>query len=172
MVDQSQHCRLPRVGQVGQLRGHAVRGHGVLGQVISTNRHKPQVRHDLIGHQGGGRHLNHGTGGQAPLTTQAGKPLGLPGGSHHGCHDPGWGSLFGTAQLGSGLSNGIELAGQKCLIGTGHTQTAHAQSRVHFVGHGGKGHRLIRTSIQGANHNLGVRELLQHLLIDLGLLLD
>ena len=153
MIDESQHCRLPRVGQVGQLRGHAVRSHGVLGQVIGTDRHKPQVRHNLIGHQGGSRHLNHGAGSQAPIPAQAGKPLGLPGGSHHGGH-------------------GIELAGQKRLVGAGHTQTAHTQGRVHFVGHGGKGHRLIRTSIQGANHNLGVRELLQHLLIDLGLLLD
>ena len=169
MLDKTQHGRLPRVGEVGQLRGQTVRSHGVLREVIGTDGHEVEVRHDGVGHERCGGDLNHRTRGEVALSAQICEPLGFRRGSDHRSHDPG-GSVLVT--LSGGLRDGVELAGKKRLVVTGDTQTAHTESRVFLGLQGGVGNRLIRACVERTDNDLRLREGSEDLAVDACLLVN
>ena len=60
--DQLQHRRLPGVGEVGQVGGHPVGGHRVLGQVVGADRQEVDDLEHPVGQQRRRRHLDHHAG--------------------------------------------------------------------------------------------------------------
>src|SRR5699024_2560662 len=124
---QAQDGRLPRVGEVGQVRGEPVGGHRVLREVVRADGDEVQVGHDLVGHDDGRGDLDHRARGEATLAAQVDEPAGLAFAGKHRGHDPGGGVL--AASLG-GQRDGVELADHDALVVPGDAEAADAERRV------------------------------------------
>ena len=58
-MDHAQHSGVKRIAQCPDVGVRAIRGHGVLGQVVGAHAEKVNLRRQLIGDHGRRRHLDH-----------------------------------------------------------------------------------------------------------------